>query len=647
MRKPSHVVGRIALFAALGLVAAGTANAADWPQLRGDALRTGVSSEKLLPPLTLAWRFTAGSQTLNGAAPVIAGDTAYFSARAATGGSLYAVDVATGEKRWEFPGGNGLPRGVNFPVSPVIADGKVYAVTSDGILYILNAKTGKKAQPEYELGEAVAAAPVVTDGVIYLSTSSGRVHAMRADTYEAVWKADYNIGDPIVGAPIVASNMVYLQTLGNVIHAVAQGTGRRMWTYRVPRGIPLNGVTYTEGSLLIPNGNQLLSLQPRSGQPRWERRFASDLLGAPVAEGGQIYVCVKDDLSDEAKFFALKNSDGKEIWPEPITLPFALSSAPLIASNVIYLPLVLGRLAAVSREDGNVIWQYRVPAAYNRNVTPPTGTTGAGGGGGFPGAPGGGFGGGFGGGGLSGPPGAGGGGSSSGPPGLGGGRGGFGGPPGRGGGNSGDGPGAAGGGPGGGFGATQAFSGPNLLLRDTAISAPLSLAGGALYVVTDDGSLSSFRPDAPDSTPPQLTYQYPRPGIAINGKPPFTIAARITDIGTGIDPASVKIMLDDEEKPAIYDLRRGQIGYESKASGRGVAASLTDGRHTVKVVARDWRGNELSQEWSFVVDNSLPATRRNAPVINMNVRPPATPAPAAPGTRPGTRPARPGRPGGN
>lgn len=638
MRISSHAVGRAALIAALGLVAVGATSAGDWPQLRGDTLRTGVSSEKLLPPLTLAWRFTAGSQSLNGAAPVIVGDTAYFSARGTSGGSLYAVNVATGERRWEFPGGNGLPRGVNFPASPVVTGGKVYAVTSDGTLFVIDAKTGKRVQPEFELNEAVTAPPVVEDGVIYLSTSAGRLHAMKAATYESVWKTDYLIGDPIIGAPIVAGNLVYLQTLGNVIHAVAQGTGRRMWTYRVPRVIPLNGLTYTEGSLLISNGNQLLALQPRSGQPRWERRFASDLLGAPIAEGGVIYVCVKDDLSDEAKLFALKNSDGKEYWPDPITLPFALSSAPIIASNVIYLPLVLGRIAAVSREDGSIVWQYRVPAAFNRPVTPTaTGPVAGGGfsGGGLPGGAGG-----FPGGGIPG-----GGGRPGGIPG--------------GGGNSGDTPG--GGAAGGGMVAPAA----NPLLRDTAISAPLSLANGALYVVTDDGSLSAFRPDAPDSTPPAMTYQYPRPGQAVNGKPPFTVAARLSDIGSGINPSTVKIYLDDEEKPAAFDVRRGQIGFATASSGRAVLP-LTDGRHSARVVARDWRGNELSQEWSFVIDNALPSARRNAPVVNTGsgsgqprsgsstggVRPGGSTGGTRPGgtsgTRPGGRPAGTGgtRPGG-
>ncbi len=629
MKNSSQVVGRTVALAALGLTALGAASAADWTQLRGDTLRTGVSREKLLPPLTLSWRFTAGSQNLNGASPIIAGELAYFSARSISGGSLYAVDVTTGAKRWEFPGGNGLPKGVNFPVSPVIVDDRVYAVSSDGTLYILNAKTGKRAQPEYDLGETVAAPPVVVDGIIYLSTSSGRLHAMRADTYEPVWKADYVIGDPIVGAPIVVGNLIYLQTLGNVLHAVAQGTGRRMWTYRVPRGIPINGITYLEGSLLIPNGNQLLALQPRSGQPRWERRFASDIIGAPVAEGGVIYICVKDDLSDEARLFALKNSDGKEYWPEPVNLPFALSSAPLIASDVIYLPLVLGRLAAISRESGAIIWQYRVPASFNRPVTPTAVAGGGGGGGGLAG--GGAAGGGFSGGG---PPGG------FGPGGPGGGRGGFPGAGGSGAGGRGGGQGSRGGGSsgppagfgdpggpggrGGGGAAGGVTTGPNPLLRDTAISAPLSLANGALYVVTDDGSLSAFRPDAPDSTPPQVTYQYPRPGAGVNGKPPFTVAARLSDVGSGIDPASVKLFVDDEEKPATYDLRRSQIGFESKASGRGVALALPDGRHSARIVARDWRGNELNEEWSFVIDNGMPSTRRNAPVINTNPGKPKT-----------------------
>ena len=276
-----HDARGAALAAALTIAAAGAATSADWPQLRGDVLRTGVASETLLPPLTLAWRYTAGAQQFNNVAPVIVGDTAYFAARGTQGGNLYAVDTMTGERRWEFPGAAGLPKGVTFPVSPTVIGDRIYAASSDGTLYVLNAKSGKKAQPEYEVGSAIASAPVIADGVLYLSTADGRLLALKADTYEPVWKSTYSIGDPIVGAPIIVGNIVYLQTLGNVIHAVAQGTGRRLWTYRVPRGIVPGAMSYAEGSLLIPNGNQLLSLQPRSGSRAGSAAFRATCSARP------------------------------------------------------------------------------------------------------------------------------------------------------------------------------------------------------------------------------------------------------------------------------------------------------------------------------------------------------------------------------
>ena len=252
-----------------------------------------------------------------------------------------------------------------------------------------------------------------------------------------------------------------------------------------------------------------------------------------------------------------------------------------------------GRIAAITRDAGTLAWEYRIPAAYNRTVVAAGSAGGSAGGGRGGSAPGG--------------------------------RGGIGGA----GGNSGDGPGSGARGGGQASGATAATS--TVLLRDTSISAPLSLSGGALYVVTDDGNLSAFRPDAPDTTPPQITYQYPRSGQSANGKPPFTVAARLSDIGSGIDPASVKLFVDDEEKAqAVFSLTNNQIGFETKSGGRGVSLALPDGRHSARVTAKDWRGNVLDSEWSFVIDNTLPASRRNAPVV---APPPA--AAVAPGVRPG------------
>ena len=61
----------------------------------------------------------------------------------------------------------------------------------------------------------------------------------------------------------------------------------------------------------------------------------------------------------------------------------------------------------------------------------------------------------------------------------------------------------------------------------TSLTSPVSIANGTLYVLSDDGSLSAFRPDATDTTGPDIPYMYPPEDRPINGQPPVTIAATV------------------------------------------------------------------------------------------------------------------------
>ena len=70
------VCGGTVAATALGCVSAAVAS--DWPELRGNAQRTSVSSETVAPPLALLWRFTGGYQNANTSAAVVSGKIAYF-----------------------------------------------------------------------------------------------------------------------------------------------------------------------------------------------------------------------------------------------------------------------------------------------------------------------------------------------------------------------------------------------------------------------------------------------------------------------------------------------------------------------------------------------------------------------------------------
>ncbi len=167
--------------------------------------------------------------------------------------------------------------------------------------------------------------------------------------------------------------------------------------------------------------------------------------------------------------------------------------------------------------------------------------------------------------------------------------------------------------------------------RFNHVSAPPVWANGALYVIPDDGTLRAFRPESPDGRPADVYSLTPSPGMQVSGSPPLKMSCKIVDEGSGIDPESIKLLLDGNEVEHKYEPDTGLISYSTPLTG--TQTPLVDGRHVLTVQALDWKGNLLDYSWSFVVDNSLPKPRI------------ATPKPAAPRTRT-TGPSAPGSTGG-
>ena len=509
--------GLSTLFSAVSVPAA---RAADWPVLAGGVTRSGVSEESVKTPLSLLWRYTAGPQSGNPCAPVVAGNLVYYAARGSVGGAgaLFAVDPKTGERRWRFD----LQGSNLFQTAPTVADGILYIGASNGSVYVLDANTGREVHPPFQTARSIESAPTVVDGTLYFGSDDGSFYAFDTQTSAPVWRTPYKAGDAINSAPIIANGYVFFTTNGNTIHGVKQATGLGRWSFRVPFRIQANAPVFADSTLYLPANQRLYAFQPTSGNVRWTRDLPNDILAAPAAEGGVVYCLSKNQQGDGAQLWAVRSNNGKDFWKKPANLDITPSAAPTISGDVIFVPTIKNVLYALSKEDGHLLWEYHVD---------PTAST-----------------------------------------------------------------------------ASQ------YLPPATALTAPVAVANGAVYVLSDDGSLSAFRPDAPDASGPNISGSYPVAAQRVNGNPPFTLAAFISDPGSGVDPASVKLKLDGKEVTTDFDADRGLAYYQTKSSGSVVERSgLTPGRHTAILNVTDWRGNTTEETWSFIVDNSMaPATRTGA-----------------------------------
>ncbi|HUT60564.1 MAG TPA: PQQ-binding-like beta-propeller repeat protein [Phycisphaerae bacterium] len=112
---------------------AADAAADDWPSYRRDACRSACANSAVKLPAAKGWqRKLSGTLT-----PVSVAAGLVFTA--SDNGRISALDAASGEVRWTYLCGN------EIPVTPTYWKGRLFAGSTDGWVYCLEAKTGKPA----------------------------------------------------------------------------------------------------------------------------------------------------------------------------------------------------------------------------------------------------------------------------------------------------------------------------------------------------------------------------------------------------------------------------------------------------------------------------------------------------------------------
>ena len=105
-------------------------------------------------------------------------------------------------------------------------------------------------------------------------------------------------------------------------------------------------------------------------------------------------------------------------------------------------------------------------------------------------------------------------------------------------------------------------------------------------------------PQPADNRPPVIANLSPHEGDTVNAAGPTVVSGDFEDRGgTGVDPASVRILLSGRNVTPDAQVTPQSFTY------RG---ALPPGRHTVDVTAMDRAGNAGRRSWSFDVASGLP-----------------------------------------
>lgn len=502
------ILRRAALLACLLILASSAGFCEDATMGRYSPQQMGFTSEKLEPPLMLAWQFTANKYHGNTAAPVIADGSCYF----ATGDRIYCVDMETGNNKWRYPQDQSLTSTVKS--TPTITNGKLYFGTGDGKLYCLDATTGA-FQWFFETRAALRCPPLIEDGTIFLGSDDNSIYAIDAATGDTLWPKPFLSRDDFTNGIAVGAGMVVGSCMDGNLYGVNASSGKLRWVFRMPSAPIKTSPIMTENITIMALGNMMYGLTTRSGQKRWMVQLPSEISATPATDGFDVFVPCRNkklycyNISGRAP--ALK-------WTEPADVGGIPMSSPTVADQLVYVTGSHGVVSAFSVADGTLKWRYVF--------------------------------------------------------------------------------------------APSSITTPGTTFTDASTS-PI-VANGALTVLTDDGVLHCFTKSAPDTAPPDVFYLTPANGTRMSGAPPIKFSAALYDAGSGVDFSSATLMLDGESKELTTDLDTSTLSYvtDSGDAKKSVVKPLKDGVHIVTLVVKDYAGNQLTKEWSFTADASMPPPRR-------------------------------------
>lgn len=463
----------------------------------------------------------------------------------------------------------------NNPVAPVVV-GKTLYLASQSSVYALDAESGERKwvyPAEGPIGTpapaTIKATPVVSDGTLFVAASDGTLYAVDAE--QGILKWQYQAGGNIRFSPIIVDGVVYFGSDDHRVYGIDSKTGEpAMEPVKAGNGI-IGSPAYADGILYFSSADlTFYAYNIATRRLKFTMRtLNANVYTSPVATDRYIYTVGGNRINCLLRNGAIR-------WAFEARSP--ITSTPLVTPDAIYFGDRSGNFYALDLR-GREFWKIADNATrvmrFSERATRPAATEE----------------------------------------------------------------------PflrlGGAVFSSPILSGENIYVGtnrgflyaiDAAtgrvkweygifsnlpantypnIAAPPVISNGRLYVMSDDGALHCFAPDAADIAGPTISNVVPVRATEMNGTPPILMGAVVSDEGSGVDAASIKMTLDGTPVETSYQPNSGWVYYRTPVTQP--IQPMESGRHTVELTVADWKGNVSRASWSFTIDNTLATSITYAP----------------------------------
>jgi outer membrane protein assembly factor BamB len=321
-------------------------SAQDWAFFRGDSASTGVAQSRLPTALEVQWQYKIKNGAFEGTASIVTDPNSPTRKLVLIGdldGKLLALDLATGEKAWEFSAE------IGFNTTPVVRDGRVFIGNLDGKFFCLDLN-GKEIWNFQANGQIDSSANFFQDNVLF-GSQDACLYALNRETGKQVWK--YESQDQIRCSITVAEDKAFVAGCDGFFHVVDLKTGTGIGKVEI---FSPTGSTPASLGPRVFFGNQageFFAINSQDLTTQWTHQAVNDgdsiIGGAAVTDQHVVFGNRNRNVTD------LDPQTGAEKWK--VTVKSKIDSSPVIVDDRVYVASTDGRLYALALKDGAVLWE--------------------------------------------------------------------------------------------------------------------------------------------------------------------------------------------------------------------------------------------------------------------------------------------------
>lgn len=284
------------------------------------------------------------------------GETAYL----ADGPSIYAINVSDGKEIWRYPGPDNREDSFAFYSSPAITpDGLVIvgsASTNDSLVAIDSTRIGNNNAPAEAWRFTGArdhwrATPLVLDDKVFAVNSDGNLYVLNLQDGRIL--KEVNLEGRLWAQPTTDGERVYVTSLDHSVIAIDVNTYAILWHEDLGGAVPGSAVLDGNGTLYVGSlASRLEKFDPATGTHETIVDAENWVWSTPTLDGDTLY------FSDvDGNFYSVDTATGNVNWTVKPDGP--ITASPLIQDDYIFLATESGSVYALDR-DGTVLWSEEV-----------------------------------------------------------------------------------------------------------------------------------------------------------------------------------------------------------------------------------------------------------------------------------------------